>query len=354
MATSRLVDVAKATGYSVNTVSLALRGSDRVAPATRAAIEEAASQLAYMPNRVARSLVEQRTRTIGVVLTDIMNPSLTSVAQRLERELAEQDLSMLLVTTEQSIERERRALDVLASQQVDGILVFPVHHSAVGHIRAVSELRRPVVLLAGHPGPMDVDLVAMDNVAGAQRAVEHLIELGHRRIGLVNGGVRVGNSEKFQGYAAALAAHDLPREDDWTIAPLGFGFEDGYVAAKQLLERVPDLTAVLASTDELAIGVLAWCRDRGIEVPEHLSVVGYDDTPAAAFAHPKLTSVAYDAGLVARSAVERLIQRIEEAVSGERKPPERTVYLPELVIRDSSSTPRGGANPAAPHQGGTT
>ena len=353
MSRSRLVDVARATGYSVNTVSLALRGSDRVADATRAAIEEAAWRLAYVPNRVARSLVERRTRTIGVVLTDIMNPSLTSVAQRIERELAAHDLSMVLVTTEQSIEREKRALEVLSAQQVDGILVFPVQHTSVDHIRAVSEGHRPVVLLAGKPGEADVDLVAMDNVAGARRAVEYLLELGHRRVGLVNGGVRIGNSEKLEGYVAAHAAADVPVDESRIEAPSGFGFEDGFRAADRLLERAPDLTAILASTDQLAIGALALCRERGIGVPEHLSIIGYDDTPAARYTHPKLTSVAYDADLIARGAVQRLIERIEGGDVDTVRTPERRVYLPELVVRSSTGAPRDGAIPNVSQPGGT-
>jgi len=335
MGHSRLVDVARATGYSINTVSLALRGSPRVAPTTRAKIEEASQRLGYVPNRVARSLVEQRTRTIGVVLTDIMNPSLTAVAQHIERDLADRDYSMLLVTTEQSVERERRALQVLRAQQVDGILLFPVSHTALGHIAAAHDERRPLVLLAGDRGA-DADLVAVDNEAGAAAAVRHLLDLGHRRIGLLNGGVRIGNSEKLRGYRSALRAAGIKPDPALEVAPNGFSHADGFQAAASLFDRAPDATALLASTDQLAIGALAWCAMSSRRVPDDVSVVGFDDTEAATYCQPPLTSVVYESGRVAHESVRRLMERIQGAPDGRAVAYERMVMSPKMSIRASS------------------
>jgi LacI family transcriptional regulator len=335
MARSRLVDVARMTGFSVNTVSLALRGSPRVAPETRAAIEEASKRLGYVTNRVARSLVEQRTHTIGVVLTDIMNPSLTAVAQHIERDLADRDYSMLLITTEQSVERERRALQVLRSQQVDGILVFPVHHRELCHVEAARDERVPLVLLAGDRAA-DADLVAVDNEAGAEIAVRHLLDLGHRRIGLLNGEVRVGNSQKLRGYRSALLAAGIEPDPALEVPPEGFGHADGFAAAAQLFRRAPDATAVFASTDQLAIGALAWLARNGRDVPRDVSVVGFDDTEASRFCLPPLTSVVFDSARVARESVRRLIDLIEGADTDAASMRERTVIPPTISIRASS------------------
>jgi len=343
MARSRLIDVARATGFSVNTVSLALRGSPRVAAATRASIEEASERLGYVANRVARSLVEQRTRTIGVVLTDIMNPSLTAVAQQIERDLADRGYSMLLVTTEQSVERERRALQVLRAQQVDGILLFPVNHQELGHLEAARDERRPLVLLAGDRDA-DADIVVVDNEAGAAGAVRHLLQLGHRRIGLLNGGVRIGNSEKLRGYRAALRAAGIPPDPALEVAPDGFSYADGFAAAAQLFQRAPDATALFASTDQLAIGALAWCTRHGRDVPRDVSVVGFDDTEAARYCHPPLTSVVYESDRVARESVRRLMDLIQGAGADPAPARERTVIPPEISIRASSGPVPGSAS----------
>jgi LacI family transcriptional regulator len=343
MARSRLVDVARATGFSVNTVSLALRGSARVARETRVAIEEASERLGYVPNRVARSLVEQRTRTIGVVLTDIMNPSLTAVAQQIERDLAGRDYSMLLVTTEQSVERERRALQVLRAQQVDGILLFPVNHQELGHLASAQDDLRPLVLLAGNREAA-ADLVAVDNEAGAVAAVRHLLALGHRRIGLLNGGVRIGNSEKMRGYRSALLAANIAPDPALEVAPDGFSHADGFRAAAQLFSSAPDATALFASTDQLAIGALSWCHRNGRAVPRDVSVVGFDDTEAARFCHPPLTSVVYDADRVAHESVRRLMDLIQGVGADHALTRERTVIPPKMSIRESSGPAPGSTS----------
>jgi LacI family transcriptional regulator len=344
MARSRLIDVARATGFSVNTVSLALRGSPRVAPATRASIEAVSERLGYVPNRVARSLVEQRTRTIGVVLTDIMNPSLTAVAQHIERDLADRGYSMLLVTTEQSVEREQRALQVLRAQQVDGILLFPVSHRELGHLAAAHDESRPLVLLAGDQDAA-ADLVAVDNEAGAVAAVRHLLALGHRRIGLLNGGVRIGNSEKLRGYRSALLAAGIAPDPALEVAPDGFSHADGFAAAAQLFASVPDTTALFASTDQLAIGALAWCNRNGRRVPSDVSVVGFDDTEAARFCHPPLTSIVYDADRVAHESVRRLMDRIQGVGADQAPTHERTVIPARISIRESSGPAPGSTSP---------
>jgi LacI family transcriptional regulator len=343
MARSRLVDVARATGFSVNTVSLALRGSPRVAPETRVVIEEASERLGYVPNRVARSLVEQRTRTIGVVLTDIMNPSLTAVAQQIERDLASRDYSMLLVTTEQSVERERRALQVLRAQQVDGILLFPVNHQELGHLASAQDDLPPLVLLAGDREAA-ADLVAVDNEMGAAAAVGHLLALGHRRIGLLNGGVRIGNSEKQRGYRSALRAAGIEPDPVLEVAPDGFSHADGFAAAAQLFGRATDATALFASTDQLAIGALAWCVHHGRDVPRDVSVVGFDDTEAASYCQPPLTSVVYASDRVARESVRRLMDLIQGAGSDRVPLHERTVIAPQLSIRASTGPVPGSTS----------
>jgi LacI family transcriptional regulator len=336
---SRLKDIARETGYSINTVSLALRDSNRVTEATRSRILEVAKRVNYIPNNVARSLVKQQTRTVGVILTDITSPILTAVAHHIERLLANLDYAMVLITTEQNLEREKRALDVLRAQQVDGILIFPARHDQLSHIKPLQEAAYPVVLLAGS-STAAYDLITMDDTLGAYKAVRYLIKLGHQRIALLSGGI-----EKLAGYKQALEAHHIPVDPALIIEPGGSDYEQGYRAAPALFQVKPPPTALLAATDYLALGAIAWCKANHIKIPEQLAVIGFDDIEAAKYSDPGLSSVTYDAALISKRAVSRLMELISQPrlqtqpqTQSRSKSPrtEKTIIEPELAIRQSS------------------
>ncbi len=324
---SRLKDIADATGYSINTVSLALRDSQRINAKTRKKILSVAKKINYIPNNVARSLVKQQTMTIGVVLTDITSPILTSVAHYIERLLADLGYAMVLVTTDKNLENEKRALDVLRAQQVDGMLVFPAVHDNLYHFEVLRESGYPLVLLAGNR-TATYDLIAMDDTLGAYKATSHLIELGHKRIALFSGG-----NEKLEGYQQALRDSDLTIDAKLIIDTKGSAYEHGYHAASQLFELSPVPTALLASTDYVALGAIAWCKENQINVPGDLAVIGFDDIEAAKYSDPGLSSVTYDAAHISSRAVNRLIELILRSSSQKT---EKTIIEPQLAIRQSS------------------
>ncbi len=326
---SRLKDIAKETGYSINTVSLALRGSERVPEATRNKISSVAKKFHYVPNNVARSLVSQQTMTIGVILTDITSPILTAVAHYIERLLAQLGYAMVLITTDKSLEHEKRALDVLRAQQVDGMLVFPANHANLSHFEALKETAYPLVLLAGRR-TAPFDLIAMDDTLGAYKATRHLIELGHKRIALFSGG-----GEKLEGYQQALRDHDLEIDQSLIFEPGGIDYEHGYKAAPALFRLEPPATALLTATDYLALGAIAWCKAQSIKIPEQLAVIGFDDIEAAKYSDPGLSSVTYDAARISKRAVHRLMELISQP-SAAQKQTEKTIIEPDLALRESS------------------
>ncbi len=328
----RLKDIADRTGFSINTVSVALRGSGRIPAATRDVILAAAHDLDYRPNDIARALVRRRTRTVGVILTDIMNPILTLSAYAIERLLADRGYSMILAASDNRVDKEHAAVDMLRARQVDGILIYPATHHALDHIRPLRRAGYPVVLLTGEPTAA-IDLVAIDNRAGAAAATRHLIGLGHRRIAFLDAGRSHGNLEKFEGYAAALAAAGLPVDPALVADPDGGTALHGYQAMPHLMAIVPPPTALFTSTDRLAIGALRWCREAGIAVPGQLALIGFDDIEAAAFAEVPLTTVAFAADRVAEAAVARLMALIE---APEQLPePDALVIEARLVVRRS-------------------
>lgn len=329
---SRLKDIALETGFSVNTVSLALRGSDRIKETTREKIVSAAKKAHYVRNNVARSLVKQQTMTVGVILTDITNPILTSVAHHIERLLAEQGYTMVFVTTDQKLEQEKRSVDILRAQQVDGMLVFPANHAKLAHLEPLQEAGYPLVLLAGSR-TATFDLIAMDDTLGAYKAVRHLIELGHERIALFSLG-----SDKLEGYEQALKEHRL-WDPDLIFETGGGDYEHGYRATPALFrEKIPP-TALLAATDYLALGAISWCKANGVKIPEDLAVIGFDDIEAAKYSDPGLTSVTYDAARISERAVNRLFERITQTQSSSLDGRmEKTILEPELALRHSSGS----------------
>jgi LacI family transcriptional regulator len=334
----RLKDIAVATGFSVNTVSLALRSSKRIPQETTELILKAAERLEYRPNHVARSLVNRATHTIGLVLTDIMNPTLTLAARTIERRLDECGYSMMFAASDNIIASEIKALEVLRSHQVDGMLIYPTSRRHLEHIRPLRRAGYPVVLL-GPDRDAGLDVVAVDDRRGAFKAVDHLLGLGHERIGFLDAAGPLGNTDKHEGYEQALRRHKVPLEPKLVVDPGGHGAPSGYAGMAALMKKRIRPTAVFTATDNLAIGVLAWCRDHGLRVPDDVSIVGYDNIEASEFAEIPLTTINYAADKVSEIAIERLLALI----GNQAQTPTVTLIEPDLIIRRSSGPVAGKA-----------
>ncbi len=329
----RLKDIADATGFSTNTVSLALRNSPRIPETTRETIQKAARKLNYLPNAIAKSLVSRQTMTIGLVLTQITNPALTETAQALELALGKLGYGTLLATSNNTLEDEIRVLELFRSRQVDGMLIYPTSPQHIEHIRPLREANYPVVLLINDPAGT-IDSVSMDDRLGAEKATAHLISLGHSRIGILDGADPNRNRDKQNGYREALEKHRLKFDPALCADPVGPTSHDGYRAMDRLMQASNPPTAVFASTDTLAFGALKWAMERDINVPGDVAIIGFDDIEFAEFSAIPLSSVAYEADTVAEKAIERLMTLIR---AGETLPkPEQTLIDPKLVVRQST------------------
>ncbi len=330
----RLKDIADRTGFSVNTVSLALRDSPRIPADTRQLIRDAAEALNYLPNHIAKSLVSRETRTIGLVLTSITNPILTRVAQAIELRLAEKGYLTLFATSNGDAQEEKKVIEMFRSRQVDGMLIYPRSHRELDHIRRVRLAGHPVVLLAGDPDA-DVDVVSMDTRQGSYKAARHLIERGHRRIGLIDGGQQRGNLEKREGYLRALAEAGIADDAVLHAEPGTHSVMAGHAAMAELMARGNRMTAVLAATDSMALGALRWAQENGLRVPGDMAIVGFDNIEFAEHAPTPITSVDYAVDTVTELAVDRLIELIQ---AGDGLPEaEVTLIEPDLVVRGSSA-----------------
>ncbi|HEY3368114.1 MAG TPA: LacI family DNA-binding transcriptional regulator [Symbiobacteriaceae bacterium] len=322
-------DVAQAAGVGLATVSRVLNDSGYVRPETRERVLQACSDLGFVPSQLARSMVRRSTATIGLIVPDITNPFFPAITRGVEDAASEVGYTVFLCNTDNDPAME--ALDVrkLRERRVDGIIFVGTtdRHELVTGLLA-GEV--PVVVTDRQLDDLDVDSVLVNNSLGAQAAVRHLIDLGHRRIAHAAGhpATRTGQ-DRLAGYQQALQEASIPYDPSLVV----FGeytLESGYAAAQILLGRAPRPTAVFAGNDLMAIGMLRAATEAGIAVPDELSVVGFDDIQMAALIHPALTTVrqpAYDMG---RRAMTMLHERITGGIPAAGR---RHIFQPELIVR---------------------
>lgn len=335
-----ITDIAKAAGVANSTVSRALRDSPLISPQVREHIQRLAREMGYTPNGIAQSLQTRRTSTIGLVVTSIGDPFFSDVAQGVDEVARAADLSVFLSASHNDPAQERAVIELLHRRRVDGILVAS---SRMGR-HALDQLTRvnvPIVLINSNAETQHERLhsVAVDDVLGGRLATEHLLRLGHRAIGYLGAGNRPrANRDRLQGYREALAAAGAEPRLDWYVVA---GAEDepaqdDAAAGQSLLPALLDagVTAVFCFNDMLASGVLLACRERGVRVPQDLSVVGYDDIALTRYLWPPLTTVRQPKLELGRTGMRLMLDVIEGRAAEDR------VLLPELVERGSAAAPR--------------
>jgi LacI family transcriptional regulator len=213
------------------------------------------------------------------------------------------------------------------------MLIYPTSHRTLDHLRPLRRTNHPIVLLVGDPDA-GIDAVCMDERRGAYKAVRHLIDMGHRRIGLFDGALRHGNAEKREGYLQALAEAGIAYDPALCVDPHGHSVERGYFATETLMGDPQRPTAIFGSNDSLALGALRWAFTRKLRVPEDLAIVGMDNIEFAEHAAVPLTTVNYAAETITRMAVDRLMRLI---AAGDQLPEPRVTQIdPDLLVRDST------------------
>lgn len=332
-----MADVAKRAGVTKQTVSNVVRGRTVVSPETRARVEAAIAELGYTPNLVARSLSTGTTMTIGFIVPTIANPFYSEVVEEVEMLLEERGYHLLLATTRGDGDRARRQLATLSNRSVDALLVagdFDIGEQ----LSPRSELELPVVLCAWEIDPPDtLPVVTIDYEKAGYLAGRHLRKLGHRQLAVIAD--LPAHRVRVAGVRRAFAEDGIAVPDDLVFSAPGATPESGYEAALRALPQLrttDPVTAVFTSTDAIALGVMEVFRHQGLRVPEDVSVVGIDDIPQAAHAHPPLTTVALPKRQMAREATELLWRGI---ANSRPAAPSLTLLRPEVVPRASSAPP---------------
>jgi LacI family transcriptional regulator len=321
----------------VATVSRVVNATGEVTEATERRVREAVRRLDYVPHGGARSLTTRRTHVIGVVLPEMYGDFFSEIIRGVDR-VARPAGYHVLVSGSHSDPAETEAVLHALHGRVDG-LVLMMPGPEIGRLARGLPRQTPAILLNA-AGPTALPTLRIDNRRGARLAVDHLLDLGHRRIAHVHG--PEGNAdaaERRLGYREALADRGVAAEA-WLELPGDFREESGFAAGQRLAELVPRPTAVFAANDAMAIGCLAGLRARGLEVPADLSLVGFDDVPNARYLTPALTTVRVPIAEVGSRATERLLRLLS---SPEDEGGGQQVVVPTLSIRAST----GAASPAA-------
>ncbi|MGE0718698.1 MAG: LacI family DNA-binding transcriptional regulator [Alphaproteobacteria bacterium] len=330
-------DVARAAAVSTATVSATINGTAYVSPALQERVWAAVERVGYQPDAVARSLRKGVTRMLGLLLADITNPFTTAVVQSMEATAHARGYALMLCNSDEDRAREETHLRLLRAHRADGVVLMAVGTGAGYAARMAHLLRIPAVLVDRRIPELALDLVATDGFAGTRAAVDHVLDLGHSRVGILTGppGVSAAD-ERLAGYRAALGGRGIAF-DPALVRTGEFRQEPAYAATRALMAGDGRPTAIFACNNLMAIGMMRALSDLGLACPEDVSVACFDDFDWANAFRPRLTTVAQPTEAIGAAAVELLLDRLGGAAPAE---PRRVMLPARLVVRDSCAPPR--------------
>jgi LacI family repressor for deo operon, udp, cdd, tsx, nupC, and nupG len=303
---------------------------ERVRPETRRRVETAIKALNYQPNLVARSLRRRHTKTLGVVVADIDDPFFTKIVRAVQDTCGESAYQVIVCNTDEDIEKEKAAVQTLFGTHVDGIILAPTfgdHRYLVNYVRQAL----PIVTINRRIRTPRLPCVISDNETGCRMGMEHLIKLGHRRIGIITGFSKTSTTtDRLRGYRRVLSAHNIPY--DARLVRCGhLRVEGGYEAVKEFLGLVPPPTAIFALNNAMAEGAFVALRDLRVRCPEDVALIGYDDFRAACALQPPLTVVAQPTRAIGLQATQLILRIIESGRQGKRS----LILPPHFIHRGS-------------------
>jgi LacI family transcriptional regulator len=324
-------DIALHAGVSITTVSHVVNGTRFVSETARVRVNDAITALKYVPSALARSLKNNRTHTIGMMIPNCSNPFFAELIRGIEDTCFAADFNVILCNSDDDANKQRKYIRVLTEKQVDGLIIF----SSGGDTelsQLLREIEMPRILLDREVEQVSADLVEVDHEAGAWIATRHLIDLGHKRIACITGPLDLAPArQRLNGYRRAIAEAGLPVTPMWEVDG-GFTSEMGYSAMQRLLVLSQKPSAVFASNDLMAIGAICAATAHGLRVPEDVSVVGFDDIALAAYSSPPLTTVVQPKHQLGAMAASFLIERIAHP----DRPLRREILQPKLSLRKST------------------
>jgi LacI family transcriptional regulator len=339
---TKLSEVAKLAGVSPITASRAIRGNGYVSEAARERIMAAAAQLNYTPDMLARRMRGDKSRLIGLFVTNYGSLVLHEITKAISTEARRMGYDILLFNAERFDSPERLGTCDMLRKLCDGLLLV-MPNGADTYLAMLEQQAFPSVLVSFDARDIGLPVVAVQNRLGARTAVEHLLGLGHRRIAFIAGSPHTGQSaERHRGYADALLAAGLP-VDPTLVVDGAFAQIGGLHATEQLLALAEAPTAIFAANDEMAFGAIDAIHSRGLKVPDDISVIGFDDIPTAVGVYPRLTTMRQPLADMAVRAVAEVVALID----GAQRVAGKYAFPMELVVRNSTGPVRRQQQPAA-------
>ncbi|GKU27038.1 LacI family DNA-binding transcriptional regulator [Clostridium folliculivorans] len=324
-------DVAKKAGVSISTVSRAFNKYEDISESTREHILKVAADLGYHPNIVAKSLSANRNYRMAIIVEDYMPDDYATyeIFMAFRSELSEQGYETIILSTTTDIQKVENLSKIPQEKQVDGVFILGLKMTDE-YFKQLESFKYPCVL---YDISIKNDLccsVGVDNLKGAAKAVEHLIEQGHEKIAFINGHEDAQVSyERLDGYYLALARQGLLIDKKLVING-GFSFDGGKEAAVKLISEHEEITAIFCASDLMACGAMEGIKEMGFSIPDDISVVGFDDINICEYVTPKLTTIRQERDKIGRTAALQLV----EMING--KSPARSIIEPTLIVRESS------------------
>lgn len=332
-------DIARMCAVSTQTVSRVMNKRPDVSPETRAAVEKAIAEMGYRPSALARSLVQQRSYTLGVITAGLMYAGISQTLNGITAQCEDSGYALLIKELPRFDSLDIvPVIDALIAHHVEGIIfAAPEFNENVKIVQAqLPSFCPPIVFLKSQPTP-NFTTVSVDNYGGARKVVEYLLSLGRRRVGLITGPLEwLESRQRKQGWEDALRSVGVVGfERNWSQG--NWSSSSGESAFAELIRKYPEMNAVFASNDQMALGVLHYAHVHGLRVPQDLSIVGFDDLSEAAYFTPSLTTVTHPLRELGILAVKALLEQIDGHVS--RYSGKTLVLNTEISVRDSTPKP---------------
>ena len=329
-------EIARKTGFSINTVSRALKDMDDVQTSTKERIKRAAHELRYIPNTLAGSLRSKKTNILGIISSDSSNPYFAEVILGIEEGARNNGYHILLINTEEERTQQEEALGILLSRQVDGLLIVPVGGSTADEFR---HIQKPFILVGRWLAGLKDHAVLTNDVANSRKIVQHLIQNGHKDILFLTGPPAISSSiDRIEGSKIALQEEGLEMRKELIMETDGHLY-GGHRAISKALQRGVHFTAVSAFNDLVAIGAIRALKEQGLKVPDDIEIIGYDNLNISQFTFQSLSTVDIPKHKLGVASVEELIKHIEDPSY-----PYRELLLEaRLIIRETTKNiPIGG------------
>jgi LacI family transcriptional regulator len=324
-------DVAKLANVSIATVSRVLNGQSGFSKATEEKVLNAIKELGYQPNAFARSLISKKSNTVGILFPEVSSQFSSKILRGVEEAAHHHGSSVIVCNTASHGQRTMKYLQLLTEKRVDGIL-FVSEIITEEYYNTLESMQIPVVLVSTESYQYPLPFVKVDDKHAAFTATDYLVKMGHSKIGMLSGNKEdiIAGQPRIDGYKQVLVSKGHDINDKNIIYSQGFSFKDGFAGLPKLLEQSPDLTAVFAASDALALGAISSAYKLGVKIPDDLSIIGYDNLPIAEMAIPPLTTVAQPLEEMGMVAAEMLFTMMEQGKRVESR------IMPHSVVERES------------------